>query len=104
MEITSGLSVVVKIEEDGEAIGVIDVAEEDGEAIGVIAGFGVGEAVGVIAGFGVGEAVLILTPLSQTSLDPDLMQVNFFPDEKEVALSLEQVEPDFIAAFEIAGN
>jgi hypothetical protein len=51
--------------------------------VGVVAAGGVG-GVGVVAAGGVGgvgsvgfEALGIVTPLSQTNFEPDLMQVNF---------------------------
>ena len=56
-----------------------------GVGVGVAVGLGVGVAVGVGStglktGLGVGfGAALTATPLFQTSLLPDLMQVNFFP-------------------------
>ena len=48
-----------------------------GTRVGVGVGVGVGEGVGVGVGEGVGEgvALTINTPLSQTNLLPDLMQV-----------------------------
>ncbi|NCU92145.1 MAG: hypothetical protein EBV44_09390 [Synechococcaceae bacterium WB7_1B_046] len=53
-------------------------------------------------GIGAGAALLITTPLSQTSLFFDLMQVYFFPLYSEIFPTFEQEDPGFIGAAEIA--
>ncbi len=68
-----------------------------GLGVGVGAGAGVGVGVGsmgLITGFidGLG-ATLNATPLFQTSFVPDLMQVNFFPPETEVAPTFVHLAP-----------
>ena len=74
-----------------------------GGAIGVGVGVGVGVTTGVGAGagstgiktgfsFGFGAA-LIVTPLFQASLFPDLMQVNFFPLAVAVAPAFVHLAP-----------
>jgi hypothetical protein len=50
---------------------------------------------GFIDGFG---AALIATPLFQTSLLPDLMQVNFFPATVDVAPTFVHLAPALAAA------
>jgi hypothetical protein len=50
---------------------------------------------GLAEGFG---ATLIATPLFQTSFVPDLMQVNFFPADIDVAPTFEHLSPAFTAA------
>jgi hypothetical protein len=50
---------------------------------------------GFTSGFG---AALIFTPLFQTSFVPDLMQVNFFPPETEVAPTFVHLAPALTAA------
>ena len=78
----------------------------NGGAIG--AGVGVGVTTGVGAGvgytgfktgfrFGLGAA-LIATPLFQTSLLPDLMQVNFFPEAVAVMPALVHLAPGLTEA------
>jgi len=69
-------------------------ATADGVGVGVAVGVGVGVAVGV----GFGAAALIATPLFQTSLLPDLMQVNFLPEAVAVAPALVHLAPDLTAA------
>ena len=77
-----------------------------GVGVGAGAGVGVGEGVGVGSGVGVGEGVgvatgeglLTATPLFQTSFVPDLMQVNFFPPDIEVAPAFVHLAPALTAA------
>ncbi len=66
-----------------------------GIAVGVGIGSGVGAGVGVAVGVGVATGVcfMIVTPLFQTSLLPDLMQVNFFPAAVAVAPALVHLAP-----------
>jgi hypothetical protein len=66
-----------------------------GVGIGVGVGVGVGSGVGIGSGVGVttGEGFLIATPLFQTSLLPDLMQVNFFPLAIAVVPALVHLPP-----------
>jgi hypothetical protein len=81
--------------------------EGAGLGVGVI-GVGAGVTTGVGAGvgstgfktgfrFGLGAA-LIATPLFQTSLLPDLMQVNFFPEAVAVMPALVHLAPAFTDA------
>jgi hypothetical protein len=59
--------------------------------------------VGILAwGAEVGFVLETTTPLFQTNLFPDLMQVNFFPEAIEVVPALLQVAPAFTAP--IAGE
>ncbi len=65
----------------------------DGVGIGVDVGAGVGST-GLKTGFGDGfGAALTATPLFQTSLLPDLIQVNFFPDAVAVDPALVHLPP-----------
>jgi hypothetical protein len=68
---------------------------EDGDAFGEAVGDLLG--VGFFA-FGVGEGFLTTTPLFQTSLLPDLMQVNFFPATVDVAPAFVHLAPALAAA------
>ena len=62
-----------------------------GVGVGVAAGVG---STGLKTGFGDGfGAAVIATPLFQTSLLPDLMQVNFLPDEIDVVPALVHLAP-----------
>lgn len=65
--------------------------------VGVTVGVGVGSGVGVGEGVGVGVTTgvgfLITTPLFQTSLLPDLTQVNFFPPAVAVAPAFVHLVP-----------
>ena len=81
---TTGVGVGVGI---GTGIGV---------DVGVGSGVGDGEGVGV--GVATGEGFLTTTPLFQTSFVPDLMQVNFFPPETEVAPAFVHLAPALTAA------
>jgi hypothetical protein len=67
-----------------------------GVDVGVGSGVGDGEGVGV--GVATGEGFLTTTPLFQTSFVPDLMQVNFFPPETEVAPAFVHLAPALTAA------
>ena len=75
-----------------------------GEGVGSGVGVGVGVATGVgSTGFKTGfrfgfGAALTATPLFQTSLFPDLMQVNFFPAAVAVAPALVHLAPAFTDA------
>ncbi len=62
-----------------------------GDADGDADGDAKGEAVGV------GAVLDIKTPLFQINFLPDLMHVNFFPEEIELAPNFEQVPPAFVA-------
>ena len=66
--------------------------------VGVGVGDGVGSGVGVGVGVATGEGFLIATPLFQTSLVPDLMQVNFFPDAVAVDPAFVHLVPALGAA------
>ena len=69
-----------------------------GIGVGVDVGTGVGST-GLETGFGDGfGAALTATPLFQTSLAPDLMQVNFFPDAVAVDPALVHLPPCLTAA------
>ena len=79
-------------------------AAEVGVGIGVTTGAGVANTTG--AGVGVSEGVGVavglattFTPLLQTSLLPDLIQVYFKPLTVEVVFNLGQVSPALTAAF-----
>lgn len=78
------------------------VSTADGEAEGLIVGVGVGVDVGLAEGEV--DGVATFTPLFHTILLPDLMQVYLVPESTIVELSLVQVEPGLIAAFEEAVN
>ena len=67
-----------------------------GAGAGAAMGVGVGEGVGV--GFATGKGFLTATPLFHTSFFPDLMQVNFFPPETEVAPAFVHLAPALTAA------
>ena len=73
-----------------------------GAGVGVGTGVGVGVGVGSVGlntGFRFGfAAALTATPLFQTSLLPDLMQVYFFPPVVDVAPALVHLAPAFTAA------
>jgi hypothetical protein len=62
-----------------------------GVGVGVGSGVGVGEGAGV--GVATGDGFLITTPLFQTSFDPDLTQVNFFPLAVAVAPTFVHLAP-----------
>ena len=75
-------------------------AADVGIGVGDTTGTGVGNSTG--AGVGVAEGVDLaatFTPLLQTSLLPDLMQVYFKPLTVEVVFNLGQVSPALTAAF-----
>ena len=70
--------------------------------VGVPAGVG---STGLKTGFGDGfGAAFTATPLFQTSFVPDLMQVNFFPPETEVAPAFMHLAPALTAAKDGAAN
>ena len=79
----------------GAGVGV-GVGVTVGVGVGVGSGDGDGDGVGVGVTTGVG--FLIATPLSQTSFDPDLMQVNFFPLAVDVAPTFVHFAPALAAA------
>jgi hypothetical protein len=54
---------------------------------------------GLTVAEGVGFEAATATPLFQTNFFPDLMHVNFLPDETEVTPALEQDAPALAAAF-----
>ena len=81
--------------EVGVDVGVGD-AEGEGEGIGVALGVGVGSTLGSSGTTTVD--FFTATPLSQTNLLPDLMQVNFFPLTTEVDPAFEHVVPALTAA------
>ena len=72
----------------GEGVGV-GVGEGVGVGVGVGSGVGIGSGVGVTTG----EGFLIATPLFQTSLLPDLTQVNFLPEAVAVVPALLHFAP-----------
>lgn len=76
----------------------IGVGDTTGTGVGnkTGAGVGVSEGVGVAAGVGLAAT---FTPLLQTSLLPDLIQVYFKPLTVEVVFNLGQVSPALTAAF-----
>lgn len=61
-------------------------------------GLGIGVDEGVEVNVGLTTGFAIATPLSQMSLFPDFMHVNFLPALSEVAPALEQTDPAFSAA------
>ena len=61
--------------------------------VGVGVGSGVGDGEGVGVGVATGVGFLIATPLFQTSFDPDLTQVNFFPPAVAVAPTFVHLAP-----------
>ena len=77
------------------ASGYVTVGVDTGVGVGV--GFGVGVvSTGLKTGFRSGfGAALLATPLFQTSLVPDLMQVNFFPAAVAVDPALVHLAPAF---------
>jgi len=67
-----------------------------GVGVGVAAGVG---STGLKTGFGDGfGAALTATPLFQTRFVPDLMQVNFFPADVDVAPAFVHLAPALTAA------
>jgi hypothetical protein len=89
--ISSGEIVLVGVGEgEGDGVGVGD-GEADSEGVGE------GLALGSDAGIG----FLIATPLFQTNILPDFMQVYLIPDVVEVAPSLLQAAPGLTAAIAI---
>jgi len=72
----------------------VGVGDTTGTGVGNTTGAGVGSA----DGFGVGLAATF-TPLLQTSLLPDLIQVYFKPLTVEVVFNLGQASPALTAAF-----
>ena len=85
----------------GVGVGVgagVGVAVGVGVGIGVGVGSGIGDGEGVGVGVAIGEGFLTATPLFQTSFVPDLMQVNFFPPETEVAPAFVHLAPALTAA------
>ena len=69
-----------------------------GVGVGVGIGSGVGVGVGVGIGVSTGAGFAIATPLFHTSLLPDLMQVNFFPDAVAVDPTFVHLAPALAAA------
>ena len=85
----------------GVGVGVgagVGVAVGVGVGIGVGVGSGIGDGEGVGVGVAIGEGFLTATPLFQTNLLPDLMQVNFLPADIDVAPTFEHLSPAFTAA------
>ena len=76
--------------------GINGAGVEVGVGVGVDSGVGEGEGVGV--GVATGEGFLTTTPLFQTSLLPDLIQVNFFPATVDVAPAFVHLAPALAAA------
>jgi hypothetical protein len=86
---------------DRTVVGV-GVGVTTGACVGVGDATGVGAGVGVAAGIGFGLAAT-LTPLLQTSLLPDLMQVYFKPLIVEVFFNLGHEAPAFVTACAVLG-
>jgi hypothetical protein len=84
---TMGAGVGVGVGE-GSGVGI-----GDGEGVGIGDGEGVDIGDGEGVGVAIGEGFLIATPLFQTSLFPDLMQVNFFPVAVAVVPALLHLAP-----------
>jgi hypothetical protein len=61
--------------------------------VGVGDGSGVGDREGVGTGVATGVGFLFAMPLFQTSFDPDLTQVNFFPPAVAVAPTFVHLTP-----------
>ncbi len=61
--------------------------------VGVGVGSGVGDGEGVGVGVAIGVGFLISVPLFQTSFDPDLTQVNFFPPAVAVTPTFVHLAP-----------
>ncbi len=85
----------------GVGVGVV-VGVTAGVGVGV--GSGVGDEDGVGVGVAAGDGFLIATPLFQTSLVPDLTQVNFFPPAVAVVPALVHLSPAFTAAKDGVAN
>ncbi len=79
---------------------MVGVGEAVGVGVGVAVAVGVGST-GLKTGFNSGfGAAFTATPLFQTSLLPDLMQVNFLPDAVAVAPVFVHLAPALAAAKE----
>jgi hypothetical protein len=79
---------------------VVGVGEAVGVGVGVAVAVGVGST-GLKTGFNSGfGAAFTATPLFQTSLLPDFMQVNFFPATVDVAPTFVHLAPALAAAKE----
>ena len=82
----------------GVGVGVdVGIGVGVGVGVEVAVGSGIAVDVGVGSGIGIatGDGFLTETPLFQTSLLPDLMQVNFFPAAVAVAPALVHFAPAF---------
>lgn len=86
----------------GAGVGVtVGVGASVGSGVGDGEGVGIGWGVGVAVGVATGVRGLTATPLFQTTLEPDFMQVNFLPPAVDVAPTFVHLLPDLTAAAEV---